>query len=149
MSTPESTSDNPASRKLPDPIEAAITVLVDVAQSTDGMMLEDERNVAAAVEQLRETICPSLLPAEMTPEIREVLGLPNFRCGPIADVFRAAGHSIEAKSEKEQAFVLFRFLHLALRHGSGWFAESCMDLDAALEAAKGRQAKTEPSGASS
>ena len=42
--------------------------------------------------------------------------------------------------EEEQAFVLFRFLHLALQHGPGWFAESCIDLTAAQDAVKAKMA---------
>ena len=133
--TPPGASGNPASRKLPEPIETAIAAVVVAATLAVG---KDDASVAVHVEQLRAVILPSLLPAEMTPAICEVLGLPNFRCGPIAHAYRAAGHSIRPKSESEQAFILFRFLHLALQHGPGWYEESCIDVAAALDAAKAK-----------
>jgi hypothetical protein len=56
----------------------------------------------------------------MTEAMKEVLGLPNFRCGPIAHVFTKAGFTIAQKSEEEQAFVLHRYLGYALKHGKNW-----------------------------
>lgn len=93
-----------------------------------------------APEQPSGTRYSLALPGEMTPAIREVLGLPNFRTGPIAHAYRAAGHPIRTKMEDEQAFVLFRFLRFALEHGPGWFAESCIDLEAAVATAKAKKA---------
>ena len=132
-------TDNPASRKLPEAIEAAIETLIHSTADALSANPVDDPRVEDALDAVRTAIRPSLLPLELKPELVEVLGLPNFRCGPIADVYRAAGHDIQSKSEAEQAFVLFRFLHLALRHGPGWFAESCLDLSAAVEAAKAKQ----------
>ena len=56
----------------------------------------------------------------MTPAIAEVLGMPNFVCGPFAHGFRMAGADIKRRSEDEQAFVLWRLLHLAILHGDKW-----------------------------
>ena len=70
-------------------------------------------------------------PATMTAALAEVLGLMNFRTGPIAHVYRAAGAEIRTKCEDEQAFVLDRFLRLALEHGDGWRAAAEADLKAA------------------
>lgn len=81
---------------------------------------------------------PHVLPAVMTPEIGEVLGLMNFATGPLADLFRAAGAEIPRKIEAEQAFVLFRFLHLALKHGAEWRVASNVDVQEALAAAEAR-----------
>ncbi|MGI3901262.1 MAG: hypothetical protein ACRYGP_13740 [Janthinobacterium lividum] len=120
---------------LPEPIARALAELVSVAIEAVG---EHEPALVAALDGAIATINAAVLPSEITPEIVEVLGLPNFRCGPIADVYRAAGHEIERQSEKEQAFVLFHFLHFVLRHGAGWFAQSCIDLDAAVATAKER-----------
>ena len=77
-----------------------------------------------------------ILPTDLTPAIRAVLGLPNFRTGPIAHLFRAAGHDIKPRLEDEQAFVLHRFLVLALEHGDDWHSHSVRDVDAALDIAK-------------
>lgn len=70
-------------------------------------------------------------PAKVTPALFDVLGLPNFRTGPIADVFRAAGADIRTKCEDEQAFVLDRFLRLAIEHGDGWREAAEADIKAA------------------
>ena len=124
----------PAGQKLPEAIEAAIETLIHCTADALSANPIDDPRVEDALDAVRAAVRPSLLPLELTPELVEVLGLPTFRCGPIADVYRAAGHDIAVKLESEQAFVLFRFLHLALRHGPGWFAESCLDLAAAAEA---------------
>lgn len=59
-------------------------------------------------------------PEQMTPALREVLGLMCFTTGPIAEGFREAGENIAAKIEDEQAFVLHWLIGLALRHGDAW-----------------------------
>lgn len=128
-------SDNPASRKLSGPIEAALTELIGVALEAVGT--HDPRLVEA-LAAVRAAVAREVLPAEMTPEIREVLGLMNFRTGPLVHLFRAAGADILAKCEDEQAFVLFRFLHLALKHGAGWHAASVADVQETLAGAKAR-----------
>ncbi len=126
-------SDNPASRKLSAPLETALAELIDVALEAVGT--HDPRLVDA-LDGVRAAAARELLPAEMTPEIREVLGLMNFRTGPLAHLFRAAGADIRTKCEDEQAFVLFRFLHLALKHGAGWREASVTDVQEALAVAK-------------
>lgn len=70
-------------------------------------------------------------PATMSAALAEVLGLPNFRTGPIAHVYRAAGSEIRTKCEDEQAFVLDRFLRLAIEHGEGWRTAAEADIKAA------------------
>ncbi|WP_298410449.1 hypothetical protein [Janthinobacterium sp.] len=72
-------------------------------------------------------------PAKATPALFDVLGLPNFRTGPIAHVFRAAGAEIRTKCEDEQAFVLDRFLRLAIKHGDSWREAAETDIKAAYE----------------
>ena len=129
-------TDNPASPKLPEVIEVALETLIHCTADALSANPVDDPRVEDALDAVRAAVRPSLLPLELTPELVEVLGLPTFRCAPIADVYRAAGHDIAMKLESEQAFVLFRFLHLALRHGPGWFAESCLDLGAAAEGMK-------------
>ncbi len=73
------------------------------------------------------------LPAAMTPAIAGVLGIPNFESGSLADVYRAAGHAIARRLEDEQAFILWRFLPLAIIHGDDWrdFAEADVDAQVA------------------
>lgn len=59
-------------------------------------------------------------PKELTDELREVLGMPNFQCSPLAQAFRIAGHEIPHKSEHEQAFVLHWLTGIVLEHGAIW-----------------------------
>lgn len=70
-------------------------------------------------------------PAKMTAALADALGLPNFRTGPIAHVYRAAGAEIRTKCEDEQAFVLDRYLRLAIEHGDDWRTAAAADLKAA------------------
>lgn len=60
------------------------------------------------------------MPVEMTPAIKDVLGMPNFQCGPLAHSYRHAGFDIRERSEDEQAFILWRFLRLAIQHPDNW-----------------------------
>jgi hypothetical protein len=55
-----------------------------------------------------------------TDAAQTVLGLPNFRTGPIAHVMRAGGAEIRTKCEAEQAWVIQWLLELVLEHGDGW-----------------------------
>jgi hypothetical protein len=92
---------------------------------------------ANEIERLRGLV----LPETLTPAVREVLGLMNFRTGPLAHVYQAAGHEIPKRCEDEQAFVLHRFLLLAIKHGADWHKASVADVDAALAVAKERAGK--------
>ena len=79
-------------------------------------------------------------PASMSAALADVLGLPNFRTGPIAHVYRAAGAEIRTKCEDEQAFVLDRFLRLAIEHGEDWRTAAEADLKAAYTRAESSKA---------
>jgi hypothetical protein len=79
-------------------------------------------------------------PATMTVALAEVLGLMNFRTGPIAHAYRAAGAEIRTKCEDEQAFVLDRYLRLALEHGDEWRTAAEADLKAAYARAEASKA---------
>lgn len=60
-------------------------------------------------------------PDELTEELAEILGRPNFTCGKIAHAYRdGGGHKIPPKAEAEQAFVLHRFVKLQAEHGDSW-----------------------------
>ena len=76
----------------------------------------------------------------MTITLADVLGLPNFRTGPIAHVYRAAGAEIRTKCEDEQAFVLDRYLRLAIEHGDEWRTAAEADLKAAYARAEASKA---------
>lgn len=61
-----------------------------------------------------------LMPTELTPVLKSVLGIMCFEVGHFAEIYRQAGFEIQCKAEEEQAFCLHRFLSFALVHGSGW-----------------------------
>jgi hypothetical protein len=86
-------------------------------------------NVAAARTALEATAAPTY-PDELTPELCEALGWPNYRCRPVARLFRAAGHAIDKNSEDEQAFVMHWLTKLALRHGENWWPVAREELNA-------------------
>lgn len=79
-------------------------------------------------------------PATMTAALADVLGLMNFRTGPIAHVYRAAGADIRTKCEDEHAFVLDRFLRLVLEHGDDWRKAAEADIKVAYTLAEANKA---------
>ncbi|WP_289298252.1 hypothetical protein [uncultured Reyranella sp.] len=80
----------------------------------------------------------------LNPDLVEILGMPNFRAGPIAHLFVAAGEEkIEPAAETEQAFVLHWLLGLYLEHGSDWkpiASEKIRTMIAKVRAAKAAEA---------
>ncbi|WP_157639506.1 hypothetical protein [Burkholderia ubonensis] len=80
-------------------------------------------------------------PDEMSPALRDVLGRPNFWCGPIAHEMRAAGAEIKAKAEDEQAHVLHWLVKLVLDHGDDWQKHAATDLRAIREKADAARAQ--------
>ncbi|MDF7810483.1 hypothetical protein [Hymenobacter sp. YC55] len=77
-------------------------------------------------------------PDEMTPELEFVLGWPNFKCGPYAQLFRATGAKIPPKAEAEQAFVLNWLVRLVLKHGAQWVEVAKEQVAALQEAIKNK-----------
>jgi hypothetical protein len=75
-------------------------------------------------------------PDDLTPELREVLGWPNFKCGPIAHLMVAAGAEIKPKSEDEQAAVLHWLVKLVFAHGKDWKEAAWADIRSMQEAMK-------------
>lgn len=61
-----------------------------------------------------------LMPTELTPVIKSVLGILCFEIGHFAEIYRQSGYEIKRKAEEEQAFCLHRFLGMALVHGGDW-----------------------------
>ncbi len=74
-------------------------------------------------------------PEFVTVELEHVLGWPNFKCAPYAHAFRAVGHIIPAKAEREQAFVLHWLIKLVLKHGEQWAEVAQQELKALVPAA--------------
>ena len=98
------------------------------------LIREEEAGYARGVRDARRELVAEIWPLALTNPLREVLGLMNFRTGPIAHLYRAAGDDIPPKCEDEQAFVLHRFVRLALEHGQKWREAA----EADLRAARGR-----------
>lgn len=97
-------------------------------------------NVAAARAALEAAPLPAY-PEEITPELREVLAWPNFKCAPVAHAFQAAGYPIAKRAEDEQAFVLHWFTKLVLRHGGQWWEKACEEIASLAENARTRRAE--------
>lgn len=73
---------------------------------------------------------------ELTDDLREILGRPNFTCHFIAKALRVMGHSIAHKSEDEQAVVIHWLLGIYLKHGSDWRQRASAELEEASKALK-------------
>lgn len=87
-------------------------------------------------------------PAALTPELRAILGMPNFQCGPMAHVFQAIGEysgaegvELQKRAEDEQAFILHKFVALWFQHGEAWSASACDELERAAKQARAAIAK--------
>ncbi len=68
-------------------------------------------------------------PKDLTPELREVLGMMVFQLSPIARAMRAAGADIARKAEDEQAVVLHWLIGLVLEHGPAWRGKAADELE--------------------
>jgi len=79
----------------------------------------DLMKLVEALSASAEPSAPVELKApELTEDLREILGRPNFTCHFIAKALRVMGHSIAHKSEDEQAAVIHWLLGIYLKHGS-------------------------------
>jgi hypothetical protein len=71
-----------------------------------------------------------------TPEVRDILGRPNFWCSPWANVLRMRGDEIPHKAEEEQAAVIRFMLNHYLANGTTWAETAGDELDAIRKAQK-------------
>lgn len=78
-------------------------------------------------------------PSTLTVELEEALGFMNFKTGPIAHIFQAAGFPVKRKCEAEQAFVLDRMVRAVLTHGINWYDAFCDDVRAQMDAAEAKE----------
>ncbi|WP_109477652.1 hypothetical protein [Paraburkholderia sp. C35] len=76
---------------------------------------------------------PMVYPDELTDDLRDVLGWPNFKCAPVAHVLRAGGMDVKRKSEDEQAVVLHWFIKLVLTRGADWWLGAREEIEAIQE----------------
>ncbi|WP_049460336.1 hypothetical protein [Stenotrophomonas maltophilia] len=77
-------------------------------------------------------LAPTTIPD--TPEVREILGSPNFWCSPWANVLRMRGDEIPNKAEEEQAAVIRFMLNHYLASGADWAETAGAELDAIRKA---------------
>lgn len=74
--------------------------------------------------------------AELTDDLREILGRPNFTCHYIAQALRQMGRTIAKKSEDEQAAVIHWMLGHYLKYGADWRQHASDELKAASQNAE-------------
>lgn len=93
-----------------------------------------EKVCEAADQSVCDMAIPRQYPDELTPNLRDVLGWPNFKCAPIAHVMRAAGSDIKLRSEDEQAAVLDWLVKLDFTYGERWWEAGSEELRTMQEA---------------
>lgn len=59
-------------------------------------------------------------PAELTEDLKDILGRPNFQCISLAECLRRSGHQIDRRAEDEQAAVIFWLLGFYLDDPINW-----------------------------
>lgn len=90
---------------------------------------------SSAVLELQEVLAkPTELP--LTPDLRFILGRPNFGCQPTAQVLRRLGHHIAERAEDEQAATIHWLLNHYLRDPLNWRKNSLEEFDAAAQLLK-------------
>ncbi|WP_122975155.1 Lar family restriction alleviation protein [Pseudomonas fulva] len=118
----------------PDPAEAEQLRAVIDQQKTLIASLRAELVESYSIDASAEPSAPAVsnLP-ELTDDLREILGRPNFTCHFIAKALRIMGHSIAPKSEDEQAVVIHWLLGHYLKNGSDWRLRAEAELKSASE----------------
>lgn len=103
-------------------VKAAMQLGFEFVGGNTSTMQVSVRNLIDFVHRIEaaERIRCTAYPKQMTPELREILGLMLAATGPIARDFRGSGEDIPSKPEAEQAFVLHWLIGLALRNGPAW-----------------------------
>jgi hypothetical protein len=88
-------------------------------------------------DNLSETVLDHMPPLD--DELRWILGRPNFTLGPMAHLFRTAGHDIPKRAEDEQAYMLHWMLNHYFKHGAaGWRAAADEEVTQLCEVAKAK-----------
>jgi hypothetical protein len=81
---------------------------------------------ALAIAAPHFTLGYGTLQLELTDDLVEILGRPNFICGAIARLLDLTGVSKLAKhrAENEQASAIYFLLNMYIRYGSAWWTEA-------------------------
>ncbi len=111
-------------------LQLALTMHDDAAIQDECIRAENSELHAKLAER-NAAIIP-----ELTSDLREILGRPNFTCHYIAKALRVMGLTIAPKSEDEQASVIHWLLGHYLKHGADWRQRAAAELEAASETIK-------------
>ena len=85
----------------------------------------------APAEDVRAVVDEPVLP-ELTSDLREILGRPNFTCHFIAKALRLMGFDIPHKSEEEQAVTIYWMLGHYIRDPVNWRDAASAELKASM-----------------
>lgn len=129
---PKAGTDHPVNFSLDSGIGNAINYYY-LGMAWQSVMAEREK------AQPKSQPVAGAYPDTLTPELDEVLGWPNFKCGPFAQIFRLSGFTIQPKAEREQAFVLHWLIKLVLKHGADWQKVAQAELQKLHTAAQEKQ----------
>lgn len=94
--------------------------------------------LAAPAEDVRAVVDTPVLP-ELTSDLREILGRPNFTCHFIAKALRLMDFDIPQKSEEEQAVTIYWMLGHYLRDPVNWRDAASAELKAGAAAQPAQQ----------
>ncbi|MFG0680433.1 hypothetical protein ACF8GB_07880 [Pseudomonas sp. xss_4] len=111
-------------------LQLALTVHDDAAIQDECIRAENSELHAKLAERSAPII------PELTSDLREILGRPNFTCHHVAKALRVMGITIAPKSEDEQAVVIHWLLGHYLKHGADWRQRATAELEAASETMK-------------
>lgn len=132
-----------------DAAQARVAELVAALERAATAMWNSEANMDNAAAEAEEAIgnaksgapvaqagqVPDRL--ELTEDLKNILGRPNFTCTHLAEVLRQIGFVIDRKSEAEQAACLHWMLNHYLAHGADWRAHAEAELKAVAPAQGG------------
>ncbi|AQW68336.1 hypothetical protein [Pseudomonas parafulva] len=111
-------------------LQLALTMHDDAAIQDECIRAENSELHAKLAERSAPII------PELTSDLREILGRPNFTCHHVAKALRVMGITIAPKSEDEQAVVIHWLLGHYLKHGADWRQRATAELEAASETMK-------------
>lgn len=111
-------------------LQLALTMHDDAAIQDECIRAENSELHAKLAERSAPII------PELTSDLREILGRPNFTCHHVAKALRVMGITIAPKSEDEQAVVIHWLLGHYLKHGADWRQRATAELETASETMK-------------
>lgn len=113
------------------------TMMVPARDDQLALIFEDW-NTRAPAEDVRGVSDGPALP-ELSSDLREILGRPNFTCHFIAKALRLMGFDIPQKSEEEQAATIYWMLGHYLRDPVNWRDAASAELKAGAPAQPAEQ----------